>query len=80
MKLRSTFGLNLQRFRREKGLSQEQLALRAACARAYLSGAEAGKRNATLDTLEALASVLEVEPWELLVRPQLDRADKNASK
>lgn len=69
MNLRSAFGLNLQRLRRERRLSQEQLAHLAGCARAYLSGAEAGRRNATLDTVEALAKVLEVEPSELLRDP-----------
>ncbi|MDH6234883.1 transcriptional regulator with XRE-family HTH domain [Mesorhizobium soli] len=69
MNLRSTFGLNLQRLRRERRLSQEQLAHLAGCARAYLSGAEAGRRNATLDTVEALAKVLEVDPADLLKDP-----------
>lgn len=66
MNLRNVFGLNLQRLRRDRGLSQEQLAHLAGCARAYLSGAEAGRRNATLDTVEALARVLEVDPAELI--------------
>ena len=69
MNLRKIFGLNLQRLRRERRLSQEQLAHLAGCARAYLSGAEAGRRNATLDMLEALATVLEVEPADLLKDP-----------
>jgi len=69
MNLRNAFGLNLQRWRRERQLSQEQLARLAGCARAYLSGAEAGRRNATLDMVEALARVLEVEPAELLKNP-----------
>ncbi|MBT1155875.1 helix-turn-helix transcriptional regulator [Aminobacter anthyllidis] len=69
MNLRKIFGLNLQRLRRERRLSQEQLAHLAGCARAYLSGAEAGRRNATLDILEALATVLEVEPADLLKDP-----------
>lgn len=76
MKLRSTFGLNLQRLRRERRLSQEQLAHLAGCARAYLSGAEAGRRNATLDTLEALAKVLEVAPADLLKDPMAMREEK----
>lgn len=76
MKLRIAFGLNLQRMRRDRGLSQEQLARLAGCARAYLSGAEAGRRNATLDTVEALAKVMDVEPAELLKHPATGREDK----
>lgn len=73
MNLRCVFGLNLQRRRRERRLSQEQLAHLAGCARAYLSGAEAGRRNATLDMVEALATVLEVEPADLLKYPAAGR-------
>lgn len=73
MNLRNAFGLNLQRLRRKRGLSQEQLAHLAGCARAYLSGAEAGRRNATLDMVEALATVLEVEPSDLLKDPAAGR-------
>lgn len=69
MDLLSVFGLNLQRLRRERGLSQERLAHLADCSRAYLSGAEAGRRNATLKTVEALAKALEVDPSDLLKLP-----------
>ncbi|MBD0416825.1 helix-turn-helix domain-containing protein [Oryzicola mucosus] len=69
MNLRTAFGINLQRIRRQRGLSQEQLAARAGLARAYLSGAEAGRRNPTLDTIEAFAQVLEVDAAELLLKP-----------
>ena len=72
MNLRNVFGFNLRRIRRERQLSQEQLARLAGCARAYLSGAEAGRRNATLDMLEAFAKVLEVEPGVLLRHPGAD--------
>jgi transcriptional regulator with XRE-family HTH domain len=69
MGLKSTFGVNLQRIRRQLDLSQEELASRAGLSRAYLSGAEAGRRNATLETVEALAEVLEVDAVELLAKP-----------
>lgn len=73
MDLRSIFGLNLQRLRRERGFSQEQLAHLAGCPRAYLSGAEAGRRNATLETVEALARALEVDPADLIKKPTTRR-------
>jgi transcriptional regulator with XRE-family HTH domain len=66
MSLKSSFGINLQRIRRGQGMSQEELAAKAGLARAYLSGAEAGRRNATLETVEALAHVLGVDPIDLL--------------
>lgn len=66
MDIKLIFGQNLQRIRHEKGLSQEELARLAGCARAYLSGAEAGRRNATIETIDALANVLGVKAHELL--------------
>lgn len=76
MDIKMAFGKNLQRLRREKGLSQEELAHLAGCARAYLSGAEAGRRNATLETIAALAKVLEVEAAELLDRASAEASSK----
>lgn len=70
------FGLNLQRLRRERGLSQEQLAHLSGAPRAYLSGAEAGRRNATLKTIAALARALDVDPADLLKEPDLQKEDK----
>lgn len=69
MKLREAFGANLRRIRREQRISQEELAARAGLARAYISGAEAGRRNATLDTVEVLAEALNVHPVDLLSMP-----------
>lgn len=66
MKLRAVFGLNVQRLRRERGLSQEQLSFVSGRTRAYISSVEAGRRNATLDTLEILAHALAVEPQDLI--------------
>jgi transcriptional regulator with XRE-family HTH domain len=69
MDLRGVFGLNVQRLRREKKLSQEQLSFISKRTRAYISSVEAGRRNATLDTLEILAKALNVEPHQLITDP-----------
>ncbi|WP_108610513.1 helix-turn-helix transcriptional regulator [Aminobacter sp. MSH1] len=66
MNLRAVFGLNVQRLRRERKLSQEQLSFVSGRTRAYISSVEAGRRNATLDTLEILATALGVEPQDLI--------------
>jgi transcriptional regulator with XRE-family HTH domain len=76
MNLRTVFGMNVQRLRRERGLSQEQLSFLARRTRAYISGVEAGRRNATLETLATLAEALGVEPYELIIEndvPQKNR-------
>jgi transcriptional regulator with XRE-family HTH domain len=73
MKLRGVFGLNVQRLRRERGLSQEQLSFVSGRTRAYISSVEAGRRNATLDTVEILAQALDVEPQTLITSRTAER-------
>ena len=79
MDLRGIFGMNVQRLRREKGLSQEQLSFLAGRTRAYISGVEAGRRNATLDTVAFLAKALAVEPHMLTTEYAPPRAPRHAS-
>ncbi len=73
MDLRGVFGMNVQRLRRERKLSQEQLSFLAGRTRAYISGVEAGRRNATLDTVAILAKALDVKPFELIVEHAPER-------
>ncbi|CAE6695691.1 helix-turn-helix transcriptional regulator [Paraburkholderia nemoris] len=56
---------NLRLFRGKQGMSQEQLADRAGLHRTQISAIERGKSNVMVDTLVALAVVLEVEEIEL---------------
>lgn len=58
-------GLNVQRLRRGKELSQEELAARADVHQTYLSGVERGKRNASVLVLERIAKALSVDVAEL---------------
>jgi transcriptional regulator with XRE-family HTH domain len=58
MDVRERVGLNLQRLRREKGLSQEELADLASIHQTYLSGVERGKRNPTITVLQRIAGAL----------------------
>lgn len=80
MKLRGVFGLNVQRLRRERKLSQEQLSFVSGRTRAYISSVEAGRRNATLDTVEILAKALNVEPQELVSAIPVNRRAIRATK
>ncbi|MEJ5021146.1 helix-turn-helix transcriptional regulator [Ochrobactrum vermis] len=70
MDIRSVIGLNVQRIRRERLISQEEFAFRADTTRAYISGLEAGKRNPTILTLMTLSDALGVELEDLLRRNQ----------
>jgi transcriptional regulator with XRE-family HTH domain len=65
--LLALFGEQLKNFRKERGISQEELAFRAELDRTYISGLECGKRNPTLKILVKLAVSLNMEPSELLI-------------
>lgn len=68
MSLRKVVAKNLRRTRRAKGLSQEELADRAGVNRNYIGMLEREENAATVDILEKLAEVLEIDPAELFNR------------
>lgn len=61
-----TFGVNLRRFRNEKGLSQRDLYALCNIDNAEISRMENGEVNVTLNTLTQLAEALDVPAWMLL--------------
>ena len=64
MELRRTVARNLKRLRREKGMSQEELADRADINRNYVGMIERSENAATVDMLEKLADALDAKPVE----------------
>jgi transcriptional regulator with XRE-family HTH domain len=66
MDLREVFAANLRRLRHDRGLSQDDLAYEADVSRSYLSQLEKGAFYASLKIVAKLATVLQVEPAELL--------------
>ncbi len=66
MDVRRRVGLNVKRFRAERGLSQEELAFECGLHRTYVSGVERGVRNPTVVVLEKLAKALKVATSLLL--------------
>ena len=62
MNLRQTVARNLKRLRREKGMSQEELADRADTNRNYVGMIERSENAASIDMLEKLANALGVKP------------------
>ena len=59
-------GKVIQRFREEKGISQEVLSGFADIGRTHLSAIERGIRKPTLDTFFKIAEALDVKPYILL--------------
>lgn len=72
MALRDVLATNLRKYRREKGLSQEELAHRAKIDRTYISALERCLYAASIDVLERLAKELSVDPADL-IRPTKNR-------
>jgi transcriptional regulator with XRE-family HTH domain len=70
MNVRKRVGSSVQRLRRDKGLSQEELAHRADIHQTYLSGVESGKRNPSVGVLERIAAALSVDIEEFFRRPR----------
>lgn len=60
MDMRKLVGQNFQRIRKEKGLTQEQIAEKTGFSQQYLSDLERGRRNPTVITLYELAQALGV--------------------
>ena len=64
--LAKLFGENLRSKRRDKGVSQDQLALLADIDRSYIGRIERGEVNITLEKAYQLAGVLECDVKDLL--------------
>lgn len=64
--LLAAFGEALRAQRKERGLSQEELAARASLDRSYVGGVERGERNVSLVNLNKLARALDLTLAELL--------------
>lgn len=66
----SAFGAVLRAARRERGLSQEQLAFASGYHRNFIGLLERGLRSPSLATVFRLALVLELTPVDLIDRTQ----------
>jgi len=68
MSLRDIFARNLRKYRLQAKLSQEALAHEAGVDRTYISALERSVYSASIDMIERLSSVLQVEPSLFLDR------------
>lgn len=68
MKLRQTVARNLRVLRKQKGLSQEELAFQAEINRNYVGQIEREEKSPTIDVVEKLCGSLGITPSALLSR------------
>jgi transcriptional regulator with XRE-family HTH domain len=61
-------GANVRRLRKDRGLTQEDLAGAAELDVSYVRGIEAGRRNPSLMVMVALADALDAKPTDLFRR------------
>lgn len=60
----------IKEIRKERGITQEELAFRSGLHKNYISDAECGRRNFTAKGIEKISKGLEVDPIELLKRTE----------
>lgn len=70
--MRTLVGRNFARLRREKCLTQEEVAERSGLSQQYISGLESGRRNPTLITIYELAEALGVSHVDLVKPDGID--------
>lgn len=58
-------GQRIRNYRTQKGLSQEKLAEFAGCHPTYIGQLERGEKNATLESVEKIASAMDISLSEL---------------
>lgn len=66
LSLEEAFGQVLKELRKEKGLSQEELAHESGLDRTFISLLERGKRQPSLGTIISIANVLELTASEFI--------------
>lgn len=64
--LKLALSANIKRIRKEQGISQEKLALKADMDRSYMSELERCLANPSIEALLRIANALEVAPSDLL--------------
>lgn len=60
MEIKIKIGLRIKELRKDKGVSQESLALLAELDRTYINSVENGKRNISIVNIEKIANALEI--------------------
>ena len=65
-RLRGRFAQNVRLFRRQRGMTQDELACAAGIGRAFVSQIERGRFSVTLETVAVLSAALGIPPSSLI--------------
>ena len=66
VEIQRAFGIHLRKIRKQRGFSQESLALTCGLDRTYIGGVERGERNISLINIHKIASGLGVSAKDIL--------------
>ena len=64
--IQKAFGDRMRAIRRDKGLSQDRLALESGLHRAYIGAVERGEVNLSIVNVQRIAKALDVTPGQLM--------------
>lgn len=67
MDIIKVFANNLKKYRKAKGLSQEEFAEKCGLHRTYISAIECYRRSISLENIQRIANGLEIEPYKLFL-------------
>lgn len=67
MDIIKVFGNNLKKYRKIKGLSQEEFAAKCGMHRTYISAIECYRRSISLENIQRIANILEIETYKLFI-------------
>lgn len=70
-----TIGQRIRNYRTEKGFSQERLAELCGCHPTYIGQVERGEKNATLESIEKIASAMNISLSKLFEKMGEDSSD-----
>jgi len=79
MELDQLFILNLKRWRRAMGYSQEKLAEKCGTAHSYIRQLESGKGHPSFALIGKIAGALQIEPYQLFYDEKI-KSGKSAQK
>lgn len=75
MDIVQVFGLNLKKYRTNRGFAQEKFAEICGMHRTYISAIECFRRSISLENIQRIADALEIEPYKLLMEENKDAKD-----
>jgi transcriptional regulator with XRE-family HTH domain len=75
-----SFGEALRALRKERGISQEQLALDSGLDRTYISLIERGVQSPTIRSVVKIAAVLCVRPSDIIIRMEAQQSSTRPTR